>query len=601
MAEEINQVLLSPSDSQILGISLYRNRAEITRLYKLKVKKGQNQVHIKWLPSAMDSDSLRVEGRGRATIQDVNLSYNKPESRTTSPALEALIAKKARLEKALQRCQKSIASLETFLNTINARHTKSSDLSLVMKDYDSASGQLDDRVLELEKELKDLDKDISSERTKLSPDSEDMGRQAHIGLVSEEDADVEIVLIYGVHRADWWAGYDIRVDTTTTEKSVTLVYKAIVSQSTRESWDNVPLTLETAKPSFGVKPPTLGQWNLSVYRPPPPPPAPARKQKAAAFSKKAATKTSECVYAEEESDDDMGFQLFDDDTPMDVATASVNANSGMNPSFRVPGLVTIPSHGGERTFTIVELKLDALITWFSIPKVDTKVHLKAKVNNDSEYTLLPGKASVFVDGSFIAKSDVPLVSPLEKFECALGMDPSIRITYHPLQKQTSTSGFYNKSTRHGYVQRLTIHNTKISTIPLLKIVDQVPVSEDSEIVVKLLQPALKLPTGLVRTQTHSKARADAHETTEQSTPSKSTSTATQTLSSIVASSVGPSINISEGVYVQWDRADESNVDVDSLGKNGLMNWLCEVPAQEKMNLTMEWEITAPMKTTVIGI
>ena len=42
------------------------------------------------------------------------------------------------------------------------------------------------------------------------------------------------------------------------------------------------------------------------------------------------------------------------------------------------------------------------------------------IKNASDYTLLAGQASVYVDGSFISRSDVPAVSPQESFDCPLG-------------------------------------------------------------------------------------------------------------------------------------------------------------------------------------
>lgn len=36
---------------------------------------------------------------------------------------------------------------------------------------------------------------------------------------------------------------------------------------------------------------------------------------------------------------------------------------------------------------------------------------------------LPEKASTYVDGSFISKLDIPLVSPEESFDCPLGYVP----------------------------------------------------------------------------------------------------------------------------------------------------------------------------------
>lgn len=48
----------SVQHSKITNINLYPGRAEITRLYKLTVKTGQNTVHIKGLPNVIDQQSL---------------------------------------------------------------------------------------------------------------------------------------------------------------------------------------------------------------------------------------------------------------------------------------------------------------------------------------------------------------------------------------------------------------------------------------------------------------------------------------------------------------------------------------------------------------
>lgn len=104
-----------------------------------------------------------------------------------------------------------------------------------------------------------------------------------------------------------------------------------------------------------------------------------------------------------------------------VAVASQGTVSA---TFRVPGLISIPSDGAAHNFTIVQLRLEAEMSWVGVPRVDTKTHLKAKIKNASEYTLLRGSASVYVDGSFISRSEVPPSSPGESFDCPLGCDHS---------------------------------------------------------------------------------------------------------------------------------------------------------------------------------
>jgi hypothetical protein len=58
--EPLNTVeLVSVDASKITNVSVYNGRAEITRVYTLSVKTGQNMVHIKGLPDTMDRQSLR--------------------------------------------------------------------------------------------------------------------------------------------------------------------------------------------------------------------------------------------------------------------------------------------------------------------------------------------------------------------------------------------------------------------------------------------------------------------------------------------------------------------------------------------------------------
>ena len=55
--------LYSIDASKIIGVSLYEGRAEITRLYRLSLRTGQNQVVINGLPDVLDQESFRYGER----------------------------------------------------------------------------------------------------------------------------------------------------------------------------------------------------------------------------------------------------------------------------------------------------------------------------------------------------------------------------------------------------------------------------------------------------------------------------------------------------------------------------------------------------------
>ncbi|KAJ6519261.1 hypothetical protein C8R45DRAFT_1057782 [Mycena sanguinolenta] len=562
--------LKSVADSKIIAVSLYSTRAEITRLFKFGVKTGQNQVHITGLPNVLETESLRVEGRGAATIHDVTVSMAKGEHvPTSSPKLSELLSQREKTTNALSRCEKALTSLEQYLGSLTVQHLEVSHLDKVLEQYDSTGGRLDAKKIELTEELRRLDSEISSERALIAVPHENskLRMQAAIGVFAESEGAVEIALIYAVPYATWTASYDIRVDMDTKEDPVKLIYKAAIKQNTGESWDDVPLQLETSTPTFGLSVPTLSPWNLSVYQ--------QRPQAQMMFSSRAAAPPAMSIWPLAPAALMGGSE---DQLPgMGYGVASVTSKGTVSATFRVPGLVTIPCDGDSHNFTIVQLNLKAAMSWVSVPKMDPKTHLNARITNASEYTLLNGSASVYVDGSFISRSVVPAVSPQESFDCPLGLDPSIRITYHPVLKTRSQSGFYTKAVTHVFSQRITVHNTKAVAIERLKIVDQIPASQDSQIEVKLVSPALVLPS------------------------EGGSGTSKRASVMLKSQPQAPVVNVANGVVAQWDGTDESTVDIDTLGRDRKLNWVCAVPAQGKINLALEWEVTAPARVQVVGL
>ncbi|KAJ6555017.1 hypothetical protein DFH09DRAFT_1038356 [Mycena vulgaris] len=575
--------LQSGADSKITGVSLYPSRAEITRLYKLAVRTGQNQVNISGLPNVLETESLRVEGRGSATIHDVTVSQAKWEHvPTSSPELTALFSKREKTVNALTRCKKSLAFLEKYLDSLTVEHLEVSKLQNVMENYDSTGEKLDDRKSELTEQLRIIDADIALEKSRIVAlhENEELRVKVSIGVFAETAGDVEIALIYAVPWATWSAVYDIRVDMSSKEDPITLIYKAAIVQNTGESWEDVPLMLQTSTPHFGIGIPQLTPWNLTVPVPVVVPVMPQTQQPIiiASLRRSRSRSRSRSPRSRTRRNYSPSPSPPYGAPPMQFRGASVTSGGNVSATFRIPGLVSIPSDGETHHFTIVQLNLKAAMSWICVPKLDTKAHINAKIINASEYTLLSGPASVYVDGSFISRSEVPAVSPKESFDCPLGVDPSIRITYHPLIKKLSRSGFYTKSNIYVFSQRITVFNTKAITVESLKIIDQIPTSQNAQIEVKLANPALTLPS---------------QSNTGMSSINMKRASKTPT----------PQVlNITRGVTAQWDGFDEPDCAVESLGLDRKLNWICSLPSQAKINLALEWEVTvSPANVHIIGL
>jgi hypothetical protein len=74
----------------------------------------------------------------------------------------------------------------------------------------------------------------------------------------------------------------------------------------------------------------------------------------------------------------MGIGLFDDDYDMGHRDLAVSSKGNVSATFQVPGMITIPSDGSAHNVTVVELKLNAAMSWVTVPKVDTRTHLKVR-------------------------------------------------------------------------------------------------------------------------------------------------------------------------------------------------------------------------------
>jgi hypothetical protein len=48
----------------------------------------------------------------------------------------------------------------------------------------------------------------------------------------------------------------------------------------------------------------------------------------------------------------------------------------MGATFKIPGLVTVPSDNQPHNITIAELELDASLYWITVPEEDKRVHLQ---------------------------------------------------------------------------------------------------------------------------------------------------------------------------------------------------------------------------------
>src|ERR1019366_240158 len=175
------------------------------------------------------------------------------------------------------------------------------------------------------------------------------------------------------------------------------------------------------------------------------------------------------------------------DAEMAAATIEAGATSA---SFKIATAASVPSDNSPQKVPITSARLNAAPEYLTVPKRLTTAFLTAKVFNTSEFPLLSGAMNVFLDGTFVATSGLRTVMPGEKFDLALGADEGIAVKYKRVNKFTEDTGLTNSGKRITYEYLLTVQNNKRTTERVI-VADQVPISRNEKVVVKLLSPDAK--------------------------------------------------------------------------------------------------------------
>ncbi|KAE8351134.1 hypothetical protein BDV28DRAFT_150257 [Aspergillus coremiiformis] len=167
---------------------------------------------------------------------------------------------------------------------------------------------------------------------------------------------------------------------------------------------------------------------------------------------------------------------------------SLQQDYGLTTTYDLPGHRTLIPSANNRRHVLADVDLKSVtLSHIIIPKHRAEAFYRARIKNTSSLRILRGKVGLTVDGTFLGTATVPNCAPGGFFNVSLGVDPAILVTYGKPTMRTRDSGFF--TAQHGAVFRRTcwIKNTK-STAVDITVLDQVPVSEDTELEVEVLEP-----------------------------------------------------------------------------------------------------------------
>lgn len=489
------------ADSRITAVTVYADRAMVERTAGMLLEPGVHRVLFSGLPSAIDERSIRVGGRARFPVtilgSETKKILHKEAADERIRSLEEKIAKlEAEKNEALARLG-VIESQRTFVESIRSSSTELLSKDLALGKIDAASwraaldfvgSSLEDltgRRLSLEAEVKELDAGINL----LSRELQLMRRtrpDQSFDVVAEIEAgspggEVELTISYLVRGASWEPSYDARL--LLDQGAVEMTTYGVVAQKTGEDWVGVNLALSTAQPATGAAPPELSAWYLEPFRP-----ELLAREVRMRESKSGAVLESDKLgadlqRAEEAEAPAVAFSLG----VIEAALASHVDKAGVTATYNIVAREDVPADGTPIKTVIGKMSLKPTLKHATTPSLAQKVYLSSDIENDSDYSLLPGKVDVFVGPDMVGTHRLgSTVVPGEIFHLSFGPDPQVKVKHELVKKVTSKPG---KRMKVFQSFKVTLTNHKPDSVEV-RLKDRIPVSrsKDIKVDIKRLDP-----------------------------------------------------------------------------------------------------------------
>lgn len=504
-----------PNDDSVNGeikqVTLYRNRAMVTREIATTVDSGTQSIIVGNLPSQLVPQSVFAEATAPTVVRAIRVTRMQGEQPNSNEveALEKELSELIRVRSQLLMEQGVIKQNEQLLSQMIsfAAASGKSDLERGVLDANALKEMttftmeqrktLAEQMLDVKNRLEDVDRQIDQTEARQSAvDSFEPSKfQAEVFVDVEEGQEAKIRLSYQVDGCSWSPLYSIHGDSA--DSTVRLQYSAVVQQTTGESWDNVQLKLSTASPLADATGPQLTPLRISsIFDGDESMEDPFGDGQQETDNSEALARLTNMLRNQQQQTDfselseasrrrDLqlnGFagQLQEFELQAQSRTLrsqAIDANDNLSSqSYSIESPVSLNSRPEQQLIQILDASLEGEMYHVATPLLSSFVYRQAKVTNSFKVGLLSGNASVYLDEQFVGLAQLPSTAQGQKLTLGFGIDPQVRTRRELLDKSDALKGG-NRQIQLDY--RLVIANFKDQEVDI-RLVDRIPVPTQSD-------------------------------------------------------------------------------------------------------------------------
>ncbi|WP_084294306.1 DUF4139 domain-containing protein [Leisingera aquimarina] len=477
--------------SRVSEVTLYPGLAEVTRRAAVTLPEGRHRLILQNVPKSALLETLQVEITGARRIATLLREDYVPPRDAEDPEIEAAEARIRDLEAqvasvrdeaagaraGVRAAEASIGFLQQLGGNEGLAQADASALSEIARMISQEAGKASQAAVEaeagarrIELRLESLDADLAAARAALAAIALEDRDRLHIAVdVEAEQAGEGVVMLSyftaGGGKIGWQPSYEMHLSTgdaveVTLKRAVTLV------QDTGENWQDVALTLSTAKPSGQGSPSALHPWLRRIETPEPP-----RAQKSFGLDVAEMSAHSEPV--------------FEPQAVVEDALGGWAANlEGAAATYRF-GLPVSVASGAD----FLRLEMDALtavaeVKAVAVPHRDETAYRVVRFTNSfGEQLLASDEVPRFADGKLVAFEAFAGLAPGAEMKAGFGPVEGLRLRRDMLRQSEGGQGLISRSNEQVRQVEIEVENLTGQDWTV-RVLDRVPYSQQDDLEIK---------------------------------------------------------------------------------------------------------------------
>lgn len=491
--------------STLTGVTVYMQGAQLQHKANYTIKPGLSEVIVEGISAQIAPSTIQVKATGAVVILDSKYEFYYPQPNTMAtvtelpPKVRAAIkaledsirlvnfelrdindeievlvaARKIIISNGAVKGQGKVNdSIQLLKSTVDYYTTKVSELNKKISALDRQKVKKTDLINSLDQRLNDL-RNYAAQN---NPQPEIKGiPRIVITLMAKEAASGRIELSYLASNAGWTPLYDIRSEASSGK--ISLTYKAQVRQQTGLDWNDIKLSISTNNPYANKTKPELSPWYIDYQE--------YRKE----LMEKGKLRSDAYNLAPSVNQQamNMGFMYSTttgvvEDDALDASEFTTVVQQLIAAEFKIDLNYNIASDNQNHMVLVKQADLNTSFRYYAVPKLDPGVYLVAQMTKLDELQLVPAKANIFFDGTYIGETYIDPTNLDDTLNLSLGKDPNIVVKRTLLKNQCKERIVQDKKER-SFAYSIEVRNLKSSEIDLT-IQDQIPLTTNPDIIIE---------------------------------------------------------------------------------------------------------------------